>query len=130
AGSTGASPRTVVMWTCAKVGAGMCSRHPPPLGAVMMILGGVGELLFGAKTQRESLENIAKPLAVEDSPKVAAGPRTGRLGEEAAVESVVTITGASSGSDARPRRRSRVRWRPSGRSPEVPRRSRPRPRRW
>ena len=38
------------------------------LGAVMMILGGVAELLFGVKAERESLESIAKPLTVEDAP--------------------------------------------------------------
>jgi MFS family permease len=38
------------------------------LGAVMMILGGLAELVFGVKAERESLENIAKPLTVEDSP--------------------------------------------------------------
>jgi MFS family permease len=38
------------------------------LGAVMMILGGFAELIFGVKAERESLENIAKPLTVEDSP--------------------------------------------------------------
>ncbi len=32
------------------------------LGAVMMILGGVAELLFGVKAERRSLESIAKPL--------------------------------------------------------------------
>ena len=37
------------------------------LGAVMMILGGLAELIFGVKAERESLENIAKPLTVEDS---------------------------------------------------------------
>jgi MFS family permease len=38
------------------------------LGAVVMILGGLAELIFGVKAERESLENIAKPLTVEDSP--------------------------------------------------------------
>ncbi|MFZ1924988.1 MAG: MFS transporter [Solirubrobacteraceae bacterium] len=37
------------------------------LGAVMMILGGLAELIFGVKAERESLESIAKPLTVEDS---------------------------------------------------------------
>jgi MFS family permease len=36
------------------------------LGAVVMILGGIAELLFGLKTERQSLESIARPLtAVE-----------------------------------------------------------------
>jgi MFS family permease len=38
------------------------------LGAVMMILGGLAELLFGLKAERQSLESIARPLtAAEDS---------------------------------------------------------------
>jgi MFS family permease len=37
------------------------------LGAVMMIIGGTAELLFGIKAERRSLESIAKPLS-------AAGP--------------------------------------------------------
>jgi MFS family permease len=37
------------------------------LGAVMMILGGMAELLFGVKAEGQSLERIAKPLTVEDS---------------------------------------------------------------
>jgi hypothetical protein len=34
------------------------------LGAVMMILGGLAELVFDVKAERESLERIAKPLTV------------------------------------------------------------------
>lgn len=44
------------------------------LGAVIMILGGLAELVFGVKAERESLERIAKPLTVEDSPKGASVP--------------------------------------------------------
>jgi MFS family permease len=44
------------------------------LGAVMMIIGGVAELLFGVKAERQRLESIAKPLTVEDSPKGTAVP--------------------------------------------------------
>ncbi len=36
------------------------------LGAVMMILGGIAELVFGVKAERRSLESIAKPLTVAD----------------------------------------------------------------
>jgi MFS family permease len=36
------------------------------LGAVMMILCGVAELLFGIKSERQSLESIAQPLTVGD----------------------------------------------------------------
>ena len=39
------------------------------LGAVMMILGGLAELVFGVKAERKSLESIAKPLTVADSPQ-------------------------------------------------------------
>ncbi|HEY3829920.1 MAG TPA: MFS transporter [Solirubrobacteraceae bacterium] len=44
------------------------------LGAVMMILGGLAELIFGVKAEGKSLESIAKPLTVEDSPEGAAVP--------------------------------------------------------
>jgi hypothetical protein len=40
----------------------------------MMILGGLAEIAFGVKAERESLEDIAKPLTVEDSPKGPAVP--------------------------------------------------------
>jgi len=36
---------------------------------VMMILGGLSELVFGVKAERESLESIAKPLTVEQEPQ-------------------------------------------------------------
>ncbi len=38
------------------------------LGAVMMILGGLAELLFGVRAERRSLESIATPLTVADAP--------------------------------------------------------------
>jgi MFS family permease len=41
------------------------------IGAVAMILGGIAELLFGVKAERQSLENIAKPLTVEDADTAA-----------------------------------------------------------
>jgi MFS family permease len=37
------------------------------IGAVAMILGGVAELFFGVKAERQSLESIAQPLTVEDA---------------------------------------------------------------
>jgi MFS family permease len=37
------------------------------IGAVAMAAGGVAELLFGVKAERQSLENIAKPLTAEDT---------------------------------------------------------------
>jgi MFS family permease len=37
------------------------------IGAVAMILGGVAELLFGVRAERQSLESIAKPLTAEDA---------------------------------------------------------------
>ena len=43
------------------------------LGAVMMIVGGLAELIFGVKAEGQTLENIAKPLTAEDTP----GPATG-----------------------------------------------------
>jgi MFS family permease len=44
------------------------------LGAVMMIIGGVAELLFGIRAERQSLESIAKPLTVEDTPTGSGRP--------------------------------------------------------
>jgi MFS family permease len=47
------------------------------IGAILMIVGGVVELLFGVKAERRRLERIAKPLtAVEGAVKTAA-TRTG-----------------------------------------------------
>jgi MFS family permease len=48
------------------------------LGAVMMILGGIAELLFGLKAERQSLESIARPLtATADSAGPAHAPGGG-----------------------------------------------------
>ena len=50
------------------------------LGAILMIVGGVAELLFGVKAERRRLERIAKPLtAVGD----AVGAAASRAGEAA-----------------------------------------------
>jgi MFS family permease len=46
------------------------------IGAVMMIIGGLVELIYGVKAERQSLENIAKPLTAEDVP----GPSLGAPG--------------------------------------------------
>jgi MFS family permease len=37
------------------------------IGAAMMIVGGLAELAFGVKAERQSLENIAKPLTATDA---------------------------------------------------------------
>ncbi len=37
------------------------------IGAVMMILGGIAEIVFGVKAERESLESIAQPLTVAEA---------------------------------------------------------------
>jgi hypothetical protein len=39
-----------------------------PLGAVMMLIGGLIEIIYGVKAEGETLENIAKPLTAEDTP--------------------------------------------------------------
>ncbi len=44
------------------------------LGALMMILGGLAELVFGVRAERQSLERIAAPLTVEDSQQGAGVP--------------------------------------------------------
>ncbi len=38
------------------------------LGGVMMILGGIAEVIFGIKAEGRTLEDIAKPLTAEDTP--------------------------------------------------------------
>jgi MFS family permease len=43
------------------------------IGAAAMALGGVAELLFGVRAERRSLENIAKPLTVEEAEAAEAG---------------------------------------------------------
>ena len=43
------------------------------IGAVMMIIGGIVELIYGVKAEGQSLENIAKPLTAEDAPGGRAG---------------------------------------------------------
>ncbi|HWC86886.1 MAG TPA: MFS transporter [Solirubrobacteraceae bacterium] len=45
------------------------------LGAAMMVLGGLAELIFGVRAERKSLEDIAKPLTAED---VSGGTRSPR----------------------------------------------------
>jgi MFS family permease len=45
------------------------------LGGVMMIIGGIAELIFGIRAERQSLENIAKPLTAEDTPGSGPTPR-------------------------------------------------------
>ena len=53
------------------------------IGGLMMILGGIAEVVFGVPAEGESLESIAKPLTVEDA---APRQRQGALaGGEAAV---------------------------------------------
>jgi hypothetical protein len=37
------------------------------IGATLLILGGVTEIFFGVKAERQSLESIALPLTAEDS---------------------------------------------------------------
>jgi MFS family permease len=41
------------------------------IGAVLMIAGGIVTLFFGVAAERQSLENIAKPLTAQDSPAQA-----------------------------------------------------------
>ncbi|MFG2087602.1 MULTISPECIES: MFS transporter [unclassified Spirillospora] len=61
------------------------------VGAVIMALGGLAELFFGVKAERASLENIAKPLTVEEA------------GEE---EAPAAKPSAEEAPDVRPERRA------------------------
>jgi MFS family permease len=45
------------------------------LGALMMILGGLAEIVFGVKAERASLEDITKPLTAEDARSPGADTR-------------------------------------------------------
>jgi len=45
------------------------------LGAVMMIIGGLVELIYGIDAEGKGLEDIAKPLTAEDSTSSARSPR-------------------------------------------------------
>ena len=47
------------------------------IGAVMMIIGGAAEIVFGVRAEGQSLENIAKPLTVEDAGGDAPSARAG-----------------------------------------------------
>ncbi len=61
------------------------------IGAVVMAIGGIAEILFGVKAEQEQLEDIAKPITAEDAereepeeaperPSPARAPRRYRLG--------------------------------------------------
>jgi MFS family permease len=56
------------------------------IGAAVMALGGLAELLFGVRAERVSLENIAKPLTVADAQASPAPPGIGHE-ERAALRS-------------------------------------------
>ncbi|HET9719460.1 MAG TPA: MFS transporter [Solirubrobacteraceae bacterium] len=47
------------------------------IGAVMMIIGGIVELIFGVKAEQQTLEDIAKPLTAEEAPSDGQSPRRG-----------------------------------------------------
>ncbi|HEY4450737.1 MAG TPA: MFS transporter [Solirubrobacteraceae bacterium] len=47
------------------------------IGAGAMILGGIAELLFGVKAERESLESIAQPLTVAEAGESSSSPAGG-----------------------------------------------------
>jgi MFS family permease len=49
------------------------------IGAGAMIIGGIAELLFGVKAERESLESIAQPLTVAEAGESSSPPQ-GRTG--------------------------------------------------
>ena len=43
------------------------------IGASLMILAGITEIIFGVKAERQSLEDIARPLTAQDSDSVRGG---------------------------------------------------------
>jgi MFS family permease len=56
------------------------------VGAVVMALGGLSELVFGVRAEQTPLEDIAKPLTVRDAERIEAG----EPGEEPAAEPELT----------------------------------------
>ncbi|GAA1790776.1 MFS transporter [Actinomadura chokoriensis] len=67
------------------------------IGAVIMALGGIAELLFGVRAEQASLENIAKPLTVHEAEE-----------EEEGAEPAATTAGGAPGprADGGPERRA------------------------
>ena len=53
------------------------------IGAVLMIVGGVVELVFGVKAERRGLESIAKPLTAVESAARSGAARVGVAGRRA-----------------------------------------------
>jgi hypothetical protein len=51
------------------------------LGAGVMALGGIAELLFGVKAEKQSLESIAKPLTAQEG-EAAAGEERSEAGQQ------------------------------------------------
>jgi hypothetical protein len=47
------------------------------IGAGLMIAAGVAELVLGVRAERQSLENIARPLTAQDAGAPARGPAGG-----------------------------------------------------
>ncbi len=54
------------------------------IGAVLMILGGIAELVFGVKAERKRLERIAKPLTAVTSAARSGAARAGTAARRAA----------------------------------------------
>ncbi|NVI87159.1 MFS transporter, partial [Actinomadura sp. BRA 177] len=67
------------------------------IGAVIMLLGGIAELLFGVRAEQASLENIAKPLTVHEAEEEEEGeegekaPADAGPGRREAVEALALI---------------------------------------
>jgi MFS family permease len=59
------------------------------IGAVVMAVGGIAELLFGVRAERMPLENIAKPLTVADAEAAATNPQLDTAEPVPAVEAPV-----------------------------------------
>ena len=95
------------------------------VGAVVMAIGGVAEILFGVKAEQQSLEDIAKPLTAEDAERAEGD---GRPQEEAAREPVAAGRGRDLAADGRAHSRATAtaprRYRPGpgrqGSSPGMP----------
>ena len=88
------------------------------IGAVVMALGGVAELLFGVKAEGEQLEDIAKPLTAEDAERDRPADADATGHDEAARSPAARTARGSSA--ATPRERSGFAHGPAARSRGLP----------
>ncbi len=75
------------------------------VGAVVMALGGVAEILFGVKAEGMALENIAKPITVHDADEARRAASAATSAQPLGPASATTTGAAASAQETRARRR-------------------------